>query len=80
MEGYWTPMEQAGVDHTLAYACVGSPSTVREKLANFIALTGVDELMVTGSLYDHRARLRSFELAMDVRATLSAPAPRAAVA
>ena len=80
MDDYWTPMEQAGVDHTLAYACVGCPATVREKLALFIELTEVDELMVTGSLYDHRARLRSFELAMDVRATLSWSGTRAAVA
>lgn len=74
MHDYWSPQEQAGVDHTLRYACVGSPATVRSRLADFIAMTGVDELMVTASLYEHRARLRSFELAMDVRATLAQPA------
>ena len=74
MQDYWSPQEQAGVDHTLRYACVGSPATVRSRLADFIAMTGVDELMVTASLYEHRARLRSFELAMDVRATLAQPA------
>lgn len=74
MHDYWRPQEQAGVDHTLRYACVGSPATVRSRLADFIAMTGVDELMVTASLYEHRGRLRSFELAMDVRATLAQPA------
>ena len=74
MHDYWTPQEQAGVDHTLRYACVGSPASVRAKLTDFLAMTGVDELMVTASLFEHRARLRSFELAMDVRATLSQPA------
>lgn len=80
MHDYWTPAEKAGVDHTLRYACVGSPATVRAKLFEFLAMTDVDELMITGSLYDHRARLRSFELAMDVRATLSSPARAAEAA
>ncbi|MSQ68088.1 MAG: LLM class flavin-dependent oxidoreductase [Gammaproteobacteria bacterium] len=74
MHDYWTPAEKAGVDHTLSYACVGAPASVREQLTNFIEMTRVDELMIAGSLFDHRARLRSFELAMDVRATMSTPA------
>jgi len=74
MDDYWTPAEKAGVDHTLSYACVGSPASVREQLTNFIEMTQVDELMIAGSLFDHRERLRSFELAMDVRATMSTPA------
>ena len=80
LHDYWTPAEQAGVDHTLRYACVGSPATVRAKLFEFIAMTEVDELMITGSLYDHQARLRSFELAMDVRATLASPSRSAEAA
>ena len=28
MEGRWTPFEQAGVDHAMAYAAIGSPATV----------------------------------------------------
>lgn len=37
-------------------------------------MTGVDELMVTASIYEHRARLRSFEIAMDARHALAAAA------
>lgn len=80
MAGHWHPAEQAGVDHTLKYACVGSPATVREKLSNFLEMTGVDELMVTASLYEHRARLRSFELAMEVRESLASKPSVVAVA
>ena len=67
MEGRWSRTEQAGVEHTLAYAMVGSPETVRRKLAELIMRTGADELIVTGQIFDHAARLRSFELLAEVR-------------
>ena len=55
-------MEQA-----LAYAVVGAPDAVEEGLKAVIAETKADELMVTAQIYDHVARLRSFEIAADVR-------------
>ena len=70
-DDYWTPMERAAVDRTLAHAVVGSPTTVRERLAAFIDWTGADELMVTASIFEHRARLRSFEIAMEARHALA---------
>jgi alkanesulfonate monooxygenase SsuD/methylene tetrahydromethanopterin reductase-like flavin-dependent oxidoreductase (luciferase family) len=60
------------VAHSLAYAVVGGPDTVKRGLAEFIAGTGVDELMVTAQIYDHAARLRSFEIAAEVRDELGA--------
>ena len=36
--------------------------SVRKGLADFVAYTGADELMVTASVHDHAARLRSFEI------------------
>ena len=53
-------------------SAVGGPDTVRRKLADFIALTGVDELMVTGMMHDNAARIRSLEIVADARATLDA--------
>jgi luciferase family oxidoreductase group 1 len=47
----------------LACSVVGSPESVREGLAAFIAQTGADELMLAGNIFDHAARLRSFEIA-----------------
>ncbi len=58
-----TPMERAQVAHALSCAVVGGPDTVRRGLQAFAARTGADELMVTAQIYDHAARLRSFELA-----------------
>lgn len=63
----WSPIEQAGVAHALSYSAVGSPATVRRGVEAFLKGTGVDELMVTGQIYDHAARLRSFEILWEIR-------------
>ncbi len=44
------------------YAIVGGPDTVARGIADFVALTQVDELMVTAMIFDHARRLRSFEI------------------
>ena len=62
IETYWTPPEKAHVCAMLKYSFVGSPQTVRRGLEEFIERTGVDELMVVSAIYDHAARLRSYEL------------------
>jgi alkanesulfonate monooxygenase SsuD/methylene tetrahydromethanopterin reductase-like flavin-dependent oxidoreductase (luciferase family) len=50
----------------LRYSVVGSPLTVRRGLEEFIAMTGVDELMVVSAIYEHAARLRSYEILAEV--------------
>jgi len=62
IEAYWTPMEKAQAMQMLARSIVGSPESVRAGIAALVAETGVDELMVVSDVYDHGARLRSFEL------------------
>jgi alkanesulfonate monooxygenase SsuD/methylene tetrahydromethanopterin reductase-like flavin-dependent oxidoreductase (luciferase family) len=46
----------------LACSFVGSPDTVRRGLDRFTEQTRADELMVASAIYDHAARLRSYEL------------------
>ena len=67
MSDYWSPMEQQMVDHTLMYTIVGTRETVGRDLAAFIDRTGIDEAIVTGHIYDHAARLHSFEILADVK-------------
>lgn len=62
MSSYWSPAEEQNVHHALRYALVGSEETVRHELDAFLALTKPDELMVAGAMYDHSARLRSYEM------------------
>jgi broad specificity phosphatase PhoE len=45
-----------------ALGVVGGPERVQHGLGAFLELTGVDELMVRAQIFDHQARLRSFEL------------------
>ncbi|HEX9917554.1 MAG TPA: LLM class flavin-dependent oxidoreductase, partial [Pyrinomonadaceae bacterium] len=66
LEDRWTEMERAGVSHMLACSVVGSPETVRRGLEQFVAKTQVDEIMVTAQIFDHAARLRSFEIVAGV--------------
>ena len=70
MDGYWLPTERQMVEHSLAYAVVGSPETVQRGLQAFIEGTGIDELMITAQIYDHLSRLRSFEIAAAARDAL----------
>ena len=61
IERYWSPMEKARVMEMLARSIVG-PDTVRAGIDALLAETGADELIVVSDVYDHAARLRSFEL------------------
>jgi len=56
------PRARMVLAQTLSCAVVGSPATVRDGLAAFIAETGADELMVTGNIHDHQLRRRSYEI------------------
>ncbi len=62
IESYWTASEKAQVARMLGCAFVGTGATVAEGLKSFIAETGADELMVAAAIYDHGARLRSYEI------------------
>lgn len=56
---------RATVDAALACSAVGAPATVRGQMAAFIERHRPDELILTANVYDHGARARSFELAME---------------
>ena len=60
------PAVRADVALALSCAAVGSPATVKTQLARLIARHEPDELMLTGMIHDHAARLRSFEIAAAV--------------
>jgi luciferase family oxidoreductase group 1 len=74
MDGRWTAFEKAGAEHALSCAVVGSRDTVRDGLRAFIAAEGPDEVMATAIMYDHRSRLRSFEILSEVAREIAAPA------
>ncbi len=62
IDDYWSPIEKHHASHMLKYSFVGAAETVRRELEEFIRLTNADELMIVTSIYDHAARVRSYEL------------------
>ena len=67
MDALWSPLERVQVEHVLREAIIGGPETVRQRLEAFVARTGADELMISSHIYDHGARLRSYEIVASVR-------------
>ncbi|MES2359767.1 MAG: LLM class flavin-dependent oxidoreductase [Gemmatimonadota bacterium] len=70
IERYWSPIERAQASARLAMSFVGSRETVASVLAEFIEMTGVEEIIVASMIYDHAARVRSYEILADVIARL----------
>ena len=56
------PADRAMLDQVLSCSAIGAPATVRSALQAFMDRTGADELMITSQIFDHEARLRSYEI------------------
>jgi luciferase family oxidoreductase group 1 len=65
IEAYWTTAEKAHVTGMLSCSFIGSHEQIRREVKAFIDRTGVDELIVASAMYDHAARLRSYEILME---------------
>ena len=68
------PAENALLDSVLSCSAVGSRDTVRDRLQAFIDQTGADELMITSQIFDHEARLKSYEIVAGLRGEIAAKA------
>jgi luciferase family oxidoreductase group 1 len=66
MDGHWSPAERTAIEQRTRCSAVGSSKTVRRRLEELLEETGADEVIVTAQIFDHAARLRSFEIAADV--------------
>lgn len=62
MNEIWDEMEEAAVNQMLAVSFIGGPEKLKQQLQSFLTQTGVDEIMVTSHIYDHQARLKSYQL------------------
>ena len=69
-------LERELLGEALSCAFVGAPETVRRGLEGFLARTQADELIVSGQIHDHAARVRSYALLAEVRDQLAGrPSP-----
>jgi luciferase family oxidoreductase group 1 len=62
MNGVWHPTERAAVQQMLTYSFVGGPEKLKHDIGAFLDATGVNELMAVGHIYDHGARVHSYEV------------------
>ena len=64
------PYERAAADHTLQVSVVGSQETIEKGMRHWLNATGADELIFTGQIHNHQARLKSFEIAAQAAKSL----------
>jgi luciferase family oxidoreductase group 1 len=65
IEDHCGPAELAAIEQRTRCSAVGSPETVRRRLQELLEQTQADEIIATAQIYDHAARLRSFEIAAE---------------
>jgi len=62
MDEIWSPFEKETLENQMKLSAIGTIETVTEKLQTVLNITKADEIMVNGSVFDHAARLYSYEL------------------
>ncbi|SFC92784.1 LLM class flavin-dependent oxidoreductase [Bacillus sp. UNCCL81] len=62
MDEIWNPFEKETLENQMKLSAIGTIETVTEKLQTVLNITKADEIMVNGSVFDHAARLYSYEL------------------
>jgi luciferase family oxidoreductase group 1 len=79
MDDIWNEQEKAAVDSRLGGSVIGSPATVAKGLEKMISEAAPDELMINAMIYDHAARVRSYEIVAEIRESGLARTPVTAV-
>ena len=72
MDGRWSQLEKEAVERMTRYSVVGSAARVKVGLQQILADTQADEIVVTAQMFDHQARLRSFEIAAEAFGQINA--------
>ena len=65
LDDFCEPHEKVTAAHALQCSAVGSLKTVQQEMQRWLDLTGANEIILTGQIFDHKARLRSFEIAAE---------------
>ena len=68
IEAFWSPAEKHHAAGMLACSFHGTKDSIKDKLASMIEETGANELMVAAAVWDHKARVHSFELLAEAMA------------
>ncbi len=66
-----TAQERAMLNDGLDCSFIGAPETIQSEMKAFLAKTGANELILTSHIFEHAARLRSYEIAAAVQKRLA---------
>ena len=67
MDAIWKEGEEHAVKQMLAYSFIGGADKVAKEMQDFLNTTQVDEIMVVSNIFDHTARLRSYEIISQIK-------------
>ncbi len=74
MNGLWrTALEREAMEGRTRYAVVGSKTTIRDRIEEIMRATAADEIIAVSQIYDHAARLHSFEIGADIFKEIARP-------
>ena len=62
MDELWQPHEREALLSKFNFGAIGGKAAVEARMNEILKDTMADELIVTSQIYDHKARLRSFEI------------------
>jgi luciferase family oxidoreductase group 1 len=62
------PLEEAALQQMIAYSFIGGPEKIKKELEIFLEKTQVNELMVATAVYEHEARVASYEILAQLKA------------
>ena len=66
IEEFTSEYERALLNQRLGSSIIGGPETVREKLQAFLDKTQADEMIINSQIYDHQARLKSYQIVSEL--------------
>jgi luciferase family oxidoreductase group 1 len=75
IEAYWSPMEKAHAQSMLTHSYVGDAKALTHDLGQLARATGADEFIVSSAIFDHDARIRSFEILAGIKDALGSAQP-----
>jgi luciferase family oxidoreductase group 1 len=76
VRGYYEALAEpyrAVLGEVLLYSAIGTADVVRRALAAFVAHTEADEIMIASMIFDHAARLHSYDIAAQVGLAATPP-------
>lgn len=69
----WNKGEEAAISEMMKYSFIGSKETIEQQLSEFVRQTEVDEVMAVSHIFDHKSRMRSYELLSELIKPLKDP-------